>query len=112
MSGERRPSGSSPSEHWSEDTLTLPDEKLAKPPLYKVVLNNDDYTPMEFVIHVLQKFFRKNEAEAVQIMLLVHKTGKGIAGVFPFSIAETKVKTVNDFSKQHGFPLLTTLERE
>lgn len=112
MSGERKPLDSGPREDWDNDLLTLPEEKLAKPPLYKVVLNNDDYTPMEFVIHVLQKFFRKNETEAVQIMLLVHKTGKGVAGVFPFSIAETKVKQVNDFSKQHGFPLLTTLERE
>lgn len=112
MSGERRPSGSDPRDDFSDDLLTLPDQKLAKPPLYKVVLNNDDYTPMEFVIHVLQKFFRKNEAESVQIMLLVHKTGKGVAGVFPFSIAETKVKQVNDFSKQHGYPLLTTLEKE
>lgn len=112
MSGERRPFGSDPKNDFDDDLLTLPDQKLSKPPLYKVVLNNDDYTPMEFVIHVLQKFFRKNEMEAVQIMLLVHKTGKGIAGVFPFSIAETKVKQVSDFSKQHGYPLLTTLERE
>lgn len=112
MSGDGKPFGSDPKDDWSDEVLTRPDEKLAKPPMYKVVLNNDDYTPMEFVIHVLQKFFRKNEPEAVQIMLLVHKTGKGIAGVFPFSIAETKVRQVNDFSKQHGFPLLTTLERE
>ncbi|MEN9809447.1 MAG: hypothetical protein RL189_3335 [Pseudomonadota bacterium] len=112
MSGDGKPFGSDPKDDWRDDVLTLPDEKLAKPPMYKVVLNNDDYTPMEFVIHVLQKFFRKNEQESVQIMLLVHKTGKGIAGVFPFSIAETKVRQVNDFSKQHGFPLLTTLERE
>ena len=112
MSGERRPFGSEPIDDLDDDLMTLPDQKLAKPPLYKVVLNNDDYTPMEFVILVLQKFFRKNETEAVQIMLLVHKTGKGVAGVFTFSIAETKVKQVNDFSKQHGFPLLTTLEQE
>ena len=112
MSGDRRPLGSDPRDDLNDDLMTLPDEKLAKPPLYKVVLNNDDYTPMEFVILVLQKFFRKNENEAVQIMLLVHKNGKGVAGVFTFSIAETKVKQVNDFSKQHGFPLLTTLEQE
>ncbi|MEN9530347.1 MAG: ATP-dependent Clp protease adapter ClpS [Pseudomonadota bacterium] len=112
MSGERRPTGPDPQSDFDNDLMTLPDQKLARPPLYKVVLNNDDYTPMEFVIHVLQKFFRKSEPEAVQIMLLVHKTGKGVAGVFPFSIAETKVRQVNDFSKQHGFPLLTTLEQE
>ncbi|NBO38616.1 ATP-dependent Clp protease adapter ClpS [bacterium] len=112
MSGVRQPFGNDPMDDLNDDVLTHPDQKLAKPPMYKVVLNNDDYTPMEFVIHVLQKFFRKNESEAVQIMLLVHKTGKGVAGVFPFSIAETKVKQVNDFSKQHGFPLLTTLEQE
>jgi len=112
MSGERRPAGSDGQSDFDNDLMTLPDQKLARPPLYKVILNNDDYTPMEFVIHVLQKFFRKNESEAVQVMLLVHKTGKGVAGVFPFSIAETKVKQVNDFSKQGGFPLLTTLEQE
>lgn len=112
MSGERRPAGPDQQSDFDNDLMTLPDQKLARPPLYKVILNNDDYTPMEFVIHVLQKFFRKNESEAVQVMLLVHKTGKGVAGVFPFSIAETKVKQVNDFSKQHGFPLLTTLEQE
>ena len=112
MSGERRPTGPDLQGDFDNDLMTLPDQKLARPPLYKVVLNNDDYTPMEFVIHVLQKFFRKSEPEAVQIMLLVHKTGKGVAGVFPFSIAETKVRQVNDFSKQHGFPLLTTLEQE
>lgn len=112
MSGDGKLPRATPQDDWDSDVLTRPDEKLAKPPLFKVILNNDDYTPMEFVIHVLQKFFRKNETEAVQIMLLVHKTGKGIAGVFPFSVAETKVKQVNDFSKHHGFPLLTTLERE
>jgi ATP-dependent Clp protease adaptor protein ClpS len=112
MGGERRPLGPESGDDFQDDLLTLPDQRLAKPPMYKVVLNNDDYTPMEFVIHVLQKFFRKNEPEAVQIMLMVHKTGKGVAGVYTFSIAETKVRQVNDFSKQHGFPLLTTLEQE
>lgn len=112
MSSDQRPKETRPDVGFEDDLLTLPDQKLERPKMYKVVLNNDDYTPMEFVIHILQKFFRKNESEAVQIMLLVHKTGKGVAGTFPFSIAETKVRQVSDFSRQHGYPLLITLEQE
>jgi ATP-dependent Clp protease adaptor protein ClpS len=112
MSKDQRPKDAQPLFGFEDDLLTLPDQKLERPKLYKVVLNNDDYTPMEFVIHILQKFFRKNEGEAMEIMLLVHRTGKGVAGIFPFSIAETKVRQVSDFSRQHGYPLLTTLEQE
>lgn len=79
--------------------------------MYKVVLNNDDYTPMDFVIEVLQVFFRKNEQEATDIMLTIHHQGKGICGIFPFGIAETKVIQVNQFARQNQHPLLCSLEK-
>jgi ATP-dependent Clp protease adaptor protein ClpS len=85
--------------------------KLKRPPLYKVVLLNDDYTPMELVVEVLQKFFRLDRSKAVQIMLHVHTRGKGICGVFTYEIAETKVAQVNDHSRKHQHPLLCTMEQ-
>ena len=84
--------------------------RLKKPPLYKVVLLNDDYTPMEFVVEVLQTFFRMDRSRATQIMLHVHTRGKGVCGVFTFEIAETKAAQVNDYSREHQHPLLCTLE--
>ena len=94
------------------DLLPKPSDKTKRPPMYNVLLMNDDYTPMEFVVHVLQKFFKKSEPEAVKIMLAVHKMGKGLAGVYSYSIAETKVKQVNEYSRQFEFPLLCVCERE
>ena len=84
--------------------------RLKKPPLYKVVLLNDDYTPMEFVVEVLQVFFRMDRPKATQIMLHVHTRGKGVCGVFTYEIAETKAAQVNDYSREHQHPLLCTLE--
>ncbi|HKT31911.1 MAG TPA: ATP-dependent Clp protease adapter ClpS [Gammaproteobacteria bacterium] len=84
--------------------------RLKKPPLYKVVLLNDDYTPMEFVVEVLQTFFRMDRSRATQIMLHVHTRGKGVCGVFTYEIAETKAAQVNDYSREHQHPLLCTLE--
>ena len=84
--------------------------KVKRPPLYKVVLINDDYTPMDFVVEVLQTFFRMDRTKATQVMLHVHTRGKGICGVFTYEIAETKVAQVNEFSRQHQHPLLCTLE--
>ncbi|HKV96758.1 MAG TPA: ATP-dependent Clp protease adapter ClpS [Gammaproteobacteria bacterium] len=84
--------------------------RLKKPPLYKVVLLNDDYTPMEFVVEVLQTFFRLDRSRATQIMLHVHTRGKGVCGVFTYEIAETKAAQVNDYSREHQHPLLCTLE--
>lgn len=84
--------------------------RLKKPPLYKVVLLNDDYTPMEFVVEVLQVFFRMDRPKATQIMLHVHMRGKGVCGVFTHEIAETKAAQVNDYSREHQHPLLCTLE--
>ncbi|MGA9852290.1 MAG: ATP-dependent Clp protease adapter ClpS [Gammaproteobacteria bacterium] len=84
--------------------------RLKRPPLYKVVLLNDDYTPMEFVVEVLQTFFRMDRTQATQIMLHVHTSGKGVCGVFTYEIAETKAAQVNDYSRKHQHPLLCTLE--
>ncbi|MCH1931377.1 ATP-dependent Clp protease adapter ClpS [Shewanella acanthi] len=87
------------------------ESELMPPSMYKVILNNDDYTPMDFVIEVLQLFFRKNEQEATDIMLTVHHQGKGICGVFPYGIAETKVIQVNQFARENQHPLLCSLEK-
>ena len=86
--------------------------RLKKPPLYKVVLLNDDYTPMEFVVEVLQQFFRMDRPKATQVMLHVHTRGKGVCGVFTYEIAETKAAQVNDHSRKHQHPLLCTLEED
>jgi ATP-dependent Clp protease adaptor protein ClpS len=86
--------------------------KLKKPPLYKVILLNDDYTPMEFVVVVLEKFFRKNREEATQIMLHVHQKGLGVCGVFTREVAETKVRQVMVFSSENLHPLQCTMEPE
>ena len=86
--------------------------KVKKPRLYKVLLLNDDYTPMEFVVIILEQFFGKRREQAVQIMLHVHQKGVGVCGVFPRDIAETKVKLVMDFSQDHQHPLQCTMEPE
>jgi ATP-dependent Clp protease adaptor protein ClpS len=84
--------------------------ELKKPPLYKVILLNDDYTPMEFVVQVLEHFFQMDREKATQVMLHVHTRGKGVCGVFGKDVAETKVAQVNDFSRSHQHPLLCTME--
>lgn len=91
-------------------TKTRP--KTQRPPLYKVLLLNDDYTPMEFVVMVLERFFGINHAQAVEIMLTVHKKGVAVVGVFSFEIAETKVAQVMDFAQRHQHPLQCTMEKE
>ena len=85
--------------------------EVGLPPMYRVVLLNDDFTPMEFVVEVLQMFFGMNHDRATQVMLHVHTRGKGVCGVFTFEIAETKVVQVNEYSRQHEHPLKCTLER-
>ncbi|GGY90459.1 MULTISPECIES: ATP-dependent Clp protease adapter ClpS [Shewanella] len=87
------------------------EQELQPPPMYKVILNNDDYTPMDFVIEVLQLFFGKNEQEATNLMLMVHHQGKAVCGLYPFGIAETKVVQVNQFARQNQHPLLCSLEK-
>jgi len=84
--------------------------KLRRPPLFKVLLLNDDYTPMEFVVQVLETFFAMSKEKAVQIMLHVHTRGVGVCGVYTREIAETKVTQVNDFSRSHQHPLMCTME--
>ncbi|MGR3573061.1 ATP-dependent Clp protease adapter ClpS [Brevirhabdus sp.] len=91
-------------------TKTKP--KTQRPPLYKVMLLNDDYTPMEFVVHVLERFFGITHGQAVEIMLTVHKKGLAVVGVFSHEIAETKVAQVMDFARRHQHPLQCTMEKE
>ncbi len=86
--------------------------KTKRPPLYKVLLLNDDYTPMEFVVHVLERFFGMTHAQAFEIMLTVHKKGLAVVGVFSHEIAETKVVQVMDFAHRHQHPLQCTMEKE
>jgi len=85
--------------------------KLQKPPLYQVMLLNDDFTPMDFVVDVLCQFFYKSSNEATNIMLEVHQQGKGLCGIFTYEIAETKVSRVNTFSRKNGHPLQCTMEK-
>ncbi|MEM6888030.1 MAG: ATP-dependent Clp protease adapter ClpS [Pseudomonadota bacterium] len=92
--------------------LTETKPKTKRPPLYKVLLLNDDFTPMEFVVHVLERFFGLNHAQAFEIMLTVHKKGVAVVGVFSHEIAETKVAQVMDFSRRHQHPLQCTMEKE
>ena len=86
--------------------------KTKKPSLYKVLMLNDDYTPMEFVVHVLERIFGKSREEATTIMLHVHRRGVGICGVFTYEVAETKVTQVMDFARRHQHPLQCVLEKE
>ena len=90
-------------------TRTKP--KTKKPSMYKVIMLNDDYTPMEFVIFVLERFFSKSHEESTQIMLHVHQKGVGVCGVFTYEVAETKVQQVMDLARQHQHPLQCTLEK-
>ena len=90
-------------------TRTKP--KTKKPSIYKVIMLNDDYTPMEFVILVLERFFSKSHEESTQIMLHVHQKGVGVCGVFTYEVAETKVQQVMDLARQHQHPLQCTLEK-
>ncbi|MEZ5908150.1 MAG: ATP-dependent Clp protease adapter ClpS [Hyphomicrobiaceae bacterium] len=94
------------------DIVTKTRPKTKKPSLYKVLLLNDDYTPMDFVIYVLERFFNKGRDEATRIMLHVHHKGVGICGVYTYEIAETKVAQVMSFARQHQHPLQCTMEKE
>jgi ATP-dependent Clp protease adaptor protein ClpS len=93
-------------------TRTRTEKKTQQPPLYRVLLHNDDYTTREFVVWVLQSVFHRSEVEAVQIMLHVHNNGVGVAGVYPYDVAEAKVRRTTELAEQNEFPLLTTLEPE
>lgn len=86
--------------------------KTKRPSMYKVLILNDDFTPMEFVVHILERFFHKNRDQATEIMLHVHRHGVGVCGVYPFDVAETKVTQVIDFARRHEHPLQATLEKD
>lgn len=100
---ERRTSG---------EVLERTDQKTSKPELFKVLLLNDDYTTMDFVIEILETVFHKQPAEAHRIMMMVHTQGKGLCGLYPFEVAETKVATVVDRARDNGFPLRAAMEPE
>ena len=91
---------------------TRTQSKTKRPAMYKVILLNDDYTPMEFVVELLKTVFHKPHAEATRIMLWVHQNGMGIAGVYPFEVAETKVRTVEELAHQAEYPLKCVMEKE
>lgn len=113
--GDRASSGSggdAPGNGQDTSLLAKPKPKTQRPPLYKVLLLNDDYTPMEFVVHVLERFFGMSHAQAFDIMLTVHKKGLAVVGVFSFEVAETKVAQVMDFARRHQHPLQCTMEKE
>ena len=99
-------------DNYRDDDLAVQESKpaLQRPPLYNVVLLNDDFTPMEFVVHVLEYFFSLDRENAVRVMLQVHTQGKGVCGVFSREIAETKVAQVNDCARENNHPLLCTME--
>ncbi len=92
--------------------LTRSDTRTKKPSMYKVLLLNDDFTPMEFVVHVLQRYFRMTMEQATEVMLHVHQKGVGVCGVFTYEVAETKVNQVMSLAKQHDHPLQCTLEKD
>jgi ATP-dependent Clp protease adaptor protein ClpS len=108
--GDRNSEGSGTGPGTGAVTKTRP--KTKKPSLYKVLLLNDDYTPMEFVVLILEHIFNKSREDAVQIMLHVHRHGVGVCGVFTFEVAETKVAQVIEFARRHEHPLQCTMEKE
>ena len=100
-------------EHYQDtDEAVLTRKKVKEPPMYKVLLHNDNYTTMEFVVEILMHVFSKQMAEATTIMLNVHKNGIGICGIFTMEVAETKVETVLNLAREHGFPLKCSMEKD
>lgn len=95
---------------FDHEVITETKKKLKRPPLYKVLLHNDDYTTKEFVVQILQYVFHKEHTEAVQIMLHVHKSGIGVAGVYPYEVAETRVALVENLARQYEYPLKCSME--
>ena len=104
----RRRSGDAP----GTAVITRTKPQVKRPSLYRVLLLNDDYTPMEFVVHVLEQFFNKNREEATHVMLHVHQHGVGECGVFTYEVAETKVTQVMDFARKHQHPLQCVMEKK
>jgi len=96
----------------STEVLDQPEQEVKRPVLFRVVLHNDDYTTMEFVVQVLETVFLKHPAEAFRVMMQVHRDGRGLCGVYPFEIAETKVGLVHALAREQGFPLRASVEEE
>jgi ATP-dependent Clp protease adaptor protein ClpS len=101
-----------PKTQYDELPVAEAEEKVDKPPLYRVVLHNDDYTTMEFVVWVLETVFNMPEDQAVRVMLNVHMTGAGIAGTYTYEVAEMKVTKTTELAREHEYPLLCTMEQE
>ena len=97
-------------ESQSDVVMQEGDTKPKEPPQFAVVLHNDDYTPMDFVVEVLRRYFRKAEADAMHIMMQVHQKGRGVAGIYHFEIAETKVSQVHEYAQSEGHPLKCSME--
>lgn len=100
------------STHAQESTLEKSETKVKRPSLYKVILHNDDYTPMEFVVFILESVFKKNKEEAENLMMNVHLHGSSICGVYPHGVAETKVYQVTELAEEYEYPLKCTMEKE
>ena len=110
-----RPAGPRDGGAWTdrdEGVVTEKRPKVSRPPKFKVILFNDDYTPMEFVVGVLEQVFSKGPTEATQLMLQIHQTGMGIGGVYVLQVAETKVATVHRLAESEGYPLRSGMEKE
>jgi ATP-dependent Clp protease adaptor protein ClpS len=99
-----------PQSDFEESAVAESKEKVEEPPLFKVLLHNDDYTTMEFVVWVLESVFNMPEEQAIQVMLNVHLRGTGVAGIYTFEIAETKVERTTSLAREHEYPLLVTME--
>jgi ATP-dependent Clp protease adaptor protein ClpS len=110
--GPKGPGGSQDAPLRERGTETKTRERLQRPPRFKVILYNDDYTPMEFVVALLEQVFRKSPAEATQLMLQIHRGGLGVAGVYVLEVAETKVTTVHRLAEERGYPLRAGVEKE
>ncbi len=100
-----------PDSRFEESAVAESSEKVEQPPLFKVLLHNDDYTTMDFVVWVLQSVFSMQEEQAIQIMLNVHVKGVGVAGIYTFEVAEMKVERTTALAREHEFPLLCTMEQ-
>jgi ATP-dependent Clp protease adaptor protein ClpS len=111
MPGPNEPHGGGAPQH-GDAVLERTRQQTQEPKLYKVILLNDDYTTMEFVVLVLEQVFLKSPAEAFRVMMHVHTQGKGLCGLYPHDIAETKIETVHEMAKEHGFPLRADMEPE
>lgn len=94
-----------------EEVVSKTEQEVEEPPMYRVLLHNDDYTTMEFVVELLMHIFKKSIEEATRIMLNVHRNGKGVCGIYTYEVAETKVAMVHELARERGFPLKSTMEK-